>query len=86
MKLYLDNKGAIDIAYNPAQHERTKHIEKDKHFIKEKLNQGTIYTPFVTYEIDTFHHKKANEGLIYIYMPFVIDQKNIYMTFETSKD
>lgn len=84
MKLYLDNKEAIDIAYNPAQHDRTKHIEKDKHFIKEKLNQGMIYTPFVTSEIDTVYHKKANEGLIY--MPFVIEQKKIYMTFVTYKD
>ena len=28
MKLYCDNKSAIDIAHNPMQHDRTKHIEK----------------------------------------------------------
>ena len=39
MKLYCDNKSAINIAHNPIQHDRTKHIEVDKHFIKEKLEE-----------------------------------------------
>ena len=47
MKLYCDNKAAIDIAHNPVQHNRTKHVEIDRHFIKEKLNSGCICTPFV---------------------------------------
>ena len=37
MKLYCDNKAAIAIAHNPVQHDRTKHVEVDRHFIKEKL-------------------------------------------------
>jgi len=48
MKLYCDNKSAINIAHNPVQHDRTKHVEVDKHFIKEKLDSGIIYTPFVS--------------------------------------
>ncbi|KAJ9547057.1 hypothetical protein OSB04_019600 [Centaurea solstitialis] len=47
MKLYCDNKSAISIAHNPVQHDRTKHIEIDRHFIKEKLDSGLICTPFV---------------------------------------
>ncbi|RVW73428.1 Retrovirus-related Pol polyprotein from transposon RE1 [Vitis vinifera] len=39
MKLYCDNKSAINIAHNPIQHDRTKHIEIDRHFIKEKLEE-----------------------------------------------
>jgi hypothetical protein len=35
-----DNESAISIAHNPIQHDRTKHIKVDKHFIKEKLNSG----------------------------------------------
>lgn len=31
-----DNKSAISIAHNPIQYDRTKHIEIDRHFIKEK--------------------------------------------------
>ena len=47
MKLYCDTKSAISIAHNPVQHDRTKHIEVDRHFIKEKLDSGLICTPYV---------------------------------------
>ena len=30
------------------QHNRMKHIEIDKHFIKKKLNSGLICTPYVS--------------------------------------
>ncbi|RVW52853.1 Ubiquitin-conjugating enzyme E2 5 [Vitis vinifera] len=48
MRLYYDNKPAISIAHDPVQHDRTKHIEIDKHFIKEKLDSGLICTPYVS--------------------------------------
>lgn len=32
---------------NPIQHDPSKHIEKDHHFIKEKLDSGLICSPFV---------------------------------------
>lgn len=48
MRLYCDNKSAISIAHNPVQHDRTKHIEVDRHFIKEKLDSGLICTPFIS--------------------------------------
>ena len=47
MRLYCDNKIVINIAHNPVQHDRTKHVEIDRHFIKEKLREGLICTPFV---------------------------------------
>ena len=47
MKLYCDNKSAINIAHNPMQHDQTKHIEIDMHFIKEKLDSGLICPPYV---------------------------------------
>ena len=47
MKLYCDNKSTIRIAHNSVQPDRTKHIEIDRHFIKEKLNSGLICTPHV---------------------------------------
>ena len=47
MKLYCDNKSTISIAHNSVQHDRTKHIEIGRHFIKEKLDSGLICTPYV---------------------------------------
>lgn len=40
MKLYCDKKSAINIAHNPVQHNCTKHVKVDQHFIKEKLECG----------------------------------------------
>ena len=47
MNLYCDNKAVIDIAHNPVQHDRTKHVEVDRHFIKEKLESEIINMPHV---------------------------------------
>lgn len=46
MRLCCDNISAINIAHNPVQHDRTKHIEINRHFIKEKLESGLISTPY----------------------------------------
>jgi hypothetical protein len=48
MKLYCDNKSAISITHNSVQHDRTKYIEVDKHFIKEKLDSGLICILYVS--------------------------------------
>ena len=50
MKLYCDNKSAINIAHNPIQHDRTKHIEIDRHFIKEKLEERVVCMSYVPSE------------------------------------
>eukprot|EP00268_Persea_americana_P058474 TRINITY_DN70731_c0_g1_i1.p1 TRINITY_DN70731_c0_g1~~TRINITY_DN70731_c0_g1_i1.p1 ORF type:complete len:196 (+),score=22.87 TRINITY_DN70731_c0_g1_i1:1-588(+) len=50
MKLYCDNTLAIKIAYNPVQHDRTKHVKIDRHFIKKKIDAGIITFPFVKSE------------------------------------
>ena len=50
MKLYCDNKSAINIAHNRRQHDRTKHIEVDRHFIKEKLEEGVVCMSYVPLE------------------------------------
>nr|KYP36608.1 Copia protein [Cajanus cajan] len=47
MKLFFDNKLAINIAHNLVQHNKMKHIEIDRHFIKDKLDNGLIVTAYV---------------------------------------
>jgi len=56
-QLKCDNNAAckrcyttISISDNPVQHDRTKHVEVDKHFIKEKIEDSSIELPFVRSE------------------------------------
>ena len=50
IQLYCDNKAACDIAHNPVQHDRTKHVEVDRFFIKEKLDEKIIELPKIQSE------------------------------------
>ncbi|RDY07695.1 Copia protein, partial [Mucuna pruriens] len=51
IKLFYDNNSTISIAHNQVQHDRTKHIEIDRHIIKEKLNSGLVVTSHVPTEL-----------------------------------
>jgi hypothetical protein len=50
MRLFCDNKAVIDISHNPVQHDKTKHIAIDRHFIREKNDSKIIKLPFVRSE------------------------------------
>lgn len=76
MTVLCDNKATISIAKNPVQHDRTKHVEIDRHFIKEKLEGGTIRLMYIpssrqTANILTKAHEnmKSKLGMLDIYYP-----------------
>ena len=62
--LHCDNKTAIEIAHNLVQHDRTKHVEIDRHFIKENLDRKIIQLSFVRSEdqLAIFSQRQSLEG------------------------
>jgi len=46
--LWCDNVGAIALASNPIYHARTKHIEVNYHFIREKILHKDLFAQFIS--------------------------------------
>ncbi|CAH9089473.1 unnamed protein product [Cuscuta europaea] len=63
--LYTDNKSTYHLAYNPIQHQRTKHIELDCHLIREKINSGLIKLEHIsnTYQLADIYTKSLGNPL-----------------------
>ncbi|KAM1496471.1 hypothetical protein ACFXTO_031069 [Malus domestica] len=46
--LFCDNLSAIALSFNPVQHQRTKHIEVDVHFVRERVASKKLLVQFVS--------------------------------------
>ena len=46
--LLCDNLSTIALSFNPVQHQRTKHIEIDVHFVRERVANNQLLVQFVS--------------------------------------
>ncbi|GKV27057.1 hypothetical protein SLEP1_g36265 [Rubroshorea leprosula] len=46
-QIFSDNISALHMSINPVFHARTKHIELDYHFVREKVALGTLVTRYI---------------------------------------
>ena len=55
--VYCDNISAIYMSHNPINHQRTKYVELDIHFFREKVSLGhfqILHDPFSFQYVDIF--------------------------------
>lgn len=55
VSMFCDNKSAEFLAHNSAFHERTKHIKRDFHYVREQVDEGfldTIHVPSSLMNVD----------------------------------
>jgi len=45
--LSVDNQAALDLAYNPEHHQRTKHINRRHFYVREAVEELQIVVPYV---------------------------------------
>lgn len=53
IRLKCDNQAATSIVKNHVHHDKTKHVEVDRHFIREKIDDKTIDLCYTASQLQT---------------------------------
>jgi hypothetical protein len=48
--LFCDNLSVIALSFNPVQHQKTKHIEVDVHFVRVRVSHQQLSVQFVSFQ------------------------------------
>ena len=46
--LHMDNRSAIDVAYNPEHHTQMKHVDRRHFYVRELVESHVLRCPFVS--------------------------------------
>lgn len=64
--VYCDNDSVVYLSSNPIQHRRTKHIEIDIQFVREKISLSQVRVLHVTSSLQFVHHDEGAPDTIII--------------------
>ena len=68
--LKCDNQGAIQLAYNPVYHSKTKNLNLDSHYIRELVEDGILslqYCPTEQQALDIFTKSFTKENFVHLH-------------------
>ena len=77
--IHCDNKSAINLAHDPVDHDRMKHVNIDRFYIQEHLEQGVLKTEHVSSEeqcADIFTKGLSTKTMQYLI--FKLGMKNMH--------